>query len=186
MLQTFHLDPKLKVLYEKVGLWGEWWLSLHIIFHRGLDVCKQLIDLGFMDTKGYEWINTIKRENTTDFVFPNLHAGDAVFYNYTVKHGVAPLVSGVRYSMAFFFDMDNPDALDKLEGGDFVGNSEKFAVELHNGLKEKLDILLLYNHDNEYDEYDMLEVKERLFSYVPPNNTEVYERALVGDIGLWP
>ena len=160
--------------------------SLHIIFHRGLDVCKQLIDLGFMDTKGYEWINTIKRENTTDFVFPNLHAGDAVFYNYTVKHGVAPLVSGVRYSMAFFFDMDNPDALDKLEGGDFVGNSEKFAVELHNGLKEKLDILLLYNHDNEYDEYDMLEVKERLFSYVPPNNTEVYERALVGDIGLWP
>ena len=31
----------------------------------------------------------------------------------------------------------------------------------------------------------MLEVKERLFSYVPPNNTEVYERALVGDIGLY-
>ena len=89
----------------------------------------------------------------------------------------------MQYSMAFFFDMDNPDALDKLEEGDYptAKNSEKFEVELHNGLEEKLDILLLYNHDNEYDEYDMLEVKERLFSYVPPNNTEVYERALVGD-----
>ena len=39
----------------------------------------------------------------------------------------------------------------------------------------------IYNHDNEYDEYDMLEVKERLFSYVSPNNTEVYDRAVVGD-----
>ena len=28
MLQTIHLDPKLKVLYEEVGLWGEWWWSL--------------------------------------------------------------------------------------------------------------------------------------------------------------
>ena len=24
MLQTFHLDPILKVLYEEVGLWAEW------------------------------------------------------------------------------------------------------------------------------------------------------------------
>jgi hypothetical protein len=85
--------------------------------------------------------------------------------------------------MAFFFDMDNPDALGKLEEeGGTTKNGEKLEVKLHNGLEEKLDILLLYNHDNEYDEYDMLEVKERLFSYVPPNNTEVYERALlVGD-----
>ena len=28
MLQTFHLDPILEVLYEEVGLWVEWWWSL--------------------------------------------------------------------------------------------------------------------------------------------------------------
>jgi len=61
----------------------------------------------FIDTSNnmnYEWVDTIKRENTTELSFPELHAGDAIFYNYTVEHGVAPVESGKRYSMAFFFD----------------------------------------------------------------------------------
>jgi len=64
---------------------------------------------------GYDWMNSVKRENTSDIVFPNLQAGDAIFYNYTVRHGVAPIESGVRYSMAFFFDMGNPAIQDPLE-----------------------------------------------------------------------
>ena len=57
------------------------------------------------DNRGYDWINTIKRENTSELIFPDLHAGDAIFYNYTVEHGVAACESGTRYSMAFFFDV---------------------------------------------------------------------------------
>lgn len=57
------------------------------------------------EERGYEWINTLKRENTSSLVFPDLHAGDAIFYNYTVEHGVASCESGTRYSMAFFFDV---------------------------------------------------------------------------------
>ena len=47
---------------------------------------------------GYGWLETIKRENTSDIVFPDLHVGDAIFYNYTVRHGVAPVESGTRVS----------------------------------------------------------------------------------------
>ena len=47
---------------------------------------------------GYEWINTLKRESTSSIVFPDMHAGDAIFYNYTVEHGVAPCETGTRVS----------------------------------------------------------------------------------------
>lgn len=50
---------------------------------------------------GYKWIDSVKRENTTDIVFPDLHAGDAIFYNYTVRHGVAPVENGTRVSPYF-------------------------------------------------------------------------------------
>lgn len=46
----------------------------------------------------YDWINSVGRENTSDIVFPNLHTGDAIFYIYTVHHGVAPVESGTRVS----------------------------------------------------------------------------------------
>ena len=52
----------------------------------------------YNEKKGYDWLDTLKRENTTDIIFPDLHAGDAIFYNYTVRHGVAPCVSGIRVS----------------------------------------------------------------------------------------
>jgi hypothetical protein len=34
---------------------------------------------------GYDWLDTVKRENTSDMIFPDLKAGDAIFYNYTVR-----------------------------------------------------------------------------------------------------
>lgn len=47
---------------------------------------------------GYEWTNSVKRVNNSHIVFPDLHAGDALFYNYTVEHAIAPLESGARVS----------------------------------------------------------------------------------------
>ncbi len=56
------------------------------------------------EIRGYAGIDSIKRKNTSDIIFPDLYAGDAVFYNYTVEHGVAPVESGTRYSMGKRFD----------------------------------------------------------------------------------
>ena len=72
----------------------------------GLFYIKPLASTGEIDEKysdtGYEWVDTIKRGNTSDIAFPDLHAGDAIFYNYTVEHGVAPVESGKRVSINFF------------------------------------------------------------------------------------
>ena len=48
-------------------------------------------------------VDTIKRGNTTEILFPDLHAGDAIFYNYTVEHGVAPCESGTRVSIVALY-----------------------------------------------------------------------------------
>ena len=56
----------------------------------------------------YDWLGNVKRENTTITRFPELHSGDVLIHNYTVWHGVAPLEAGFKYSLIFFFDMDNP------------------------------------------------------------------------------
>lgn len=69
----------------------------------GLFYIKPLASTGkinreyYRSWKGYKWIDSIKRENTTEYIFPDLRAGDAVFYNYTVTHAVAPVESGTRY-----------------------------------------------------------------------------------------
>ena len=40
----------------------------------------------YSDTKnGYEWLDSVKRVNSSDMIFPDLRAGDAIFYNYTVR-----------------------------------------------------------------------------------------------------
>lgn len=148
---------------------------------------------------GYEWINTVKRENTSSIVFPNMHAGDAIFYNYTVEHAVAPVEQGTRvslyptqeekvpinltnfnlltflflqYSMAFFFDMDNPAVADDFEEED---DEEEFEVELYNGLVDEVDIYaLLDSEEGEEEPYyeDLLESKnELLYSNLSPNES---------------
>ena len=55
--------------------------------------------------KNYQWLNTLKRENTTDIVFPTLQAGDVLVHNFTVWHAVAPIEVGTRYSFVLFYDM---------------------------------------------------------------------------------
>ena len=171
------------------------------------------------------------------FVFPDMpHTGDAIFYNYTVRHGVAPVESGVRvsqdamslssplkissslkvyssncncnfiisfptfqYSMAFFFDMDNPavqlDTDDELEDEDGVDNAAEwdgfnhvsgdtiedlntFKIKFHNGLSDvDLDLVLVYDAAHGKD------VWERLLDDVIPNETTIYH-AYEGDL-LW-
>lgn len=56
----------------------------------------------------YEWVHSLTRGNTPGVVFPKLRTGDALIHNYTVWHAVAPLDTGIRYSMVLFFDMHNP------------------------------------------------------------------------------
>jgi len=138
----------------------------------GLFYIKPLASTGkiaqeYSDTmKGYEWIDSVKRENTTDIVFPDLHAGDAIFYNYTVEHGVAPVKSGTRYSMAFFFDMDNPAVDEDFE--DDNEDEDEFEVELHNGLPDiELDIVQVLDIAKE-------EVWEIKFDNVTFNETATY------------
>ena len=50
----------------------------------------------------------MKRENTSELVFPDMHAGDILVHNFTVWHAVAPIERGTRYSFVLFYDMDNP------------------------------------------------------------------------------
>lgn len=59
--------------------------------------------------KPYDWLANVKRENTTITRFPDLKQGDALIHNYTVWHAIAPLEKGSKYSLLFFFDMDNPE-----------------------------------------------------------------------------
>ena len=58
--------------------------------------------------RSYDWLNNVKRENTSDIVFPTLGTGDILIHNFTVWHAVAPLEIGTRYSFVLFYDMDNP------------------------------------------------------------------------------
>jgi len=91
----------------------------------------------YEEKSGYEWINTIKRVNTSDIVFPELHAGDAIFYDYTVRHGVAPIESGIRYSVAFFYDWVK----------------ESLDVDIRSYLHDiELDFVLVYDAELDMDD----------------------------------
>lgn len=59
---------------------------------------KPLAITGYINDEydNYEWIDNVERINTTDIIFPELHVGDAISYNYSVQHGVAPIESGTR------------------------------------------------------------------------------------------
>ena len=46
----------------------------------------------------------------------DLHAGDAIFYNYTVHHGVAPIESGARVSESLLTEFIVP----KYQSDDFL------------------------------------------------------------------
>ncbi len=84
----------------------------------------------------YEWANTVKRENTSEIVFPNMQAGDVLIHNFTVWHGVAPLEKGERYSFVLFYDMDNP-IIDDLD----EGHTGEFIVEFYHEIEDEKIIL---------------------------------------------
>jgi len=139
----------------------------------GLFYIKSLDSIGEIpDEYGdYEWIESVKRENTSDVVFPDLRAGDAIFYNYTVEHAVAPVERGTRYSMAFFFDMDNPVLRERYDANE----ENDFKVELHNGLPNvELDIVLIHHAFED-------QARRRVLDKMKPNETSIYH-AFEGDV----
>lgn len=84
----------------------------------------------------YDWANTVKRENTSDLVFPNMQAGDVLIHNYTVWHGVAPLEKGERYSFVLFYDMDNPSI------NDLDADIDEFDVEFYHEIEDAIVVLV--------------------------------------------
>ena len=87
----------------------------------------------------YDWTNTIKRENISDVVFPDMHAGDVLIHNYTVWHGVAPLDKGERYSFVLFYDMDNP----RIDDMDTPDDEDEFVVEFYHEIEDS-NVTLMY------------------------------------------
>mmetsp|Transcript_20430 Transcript_20430/g.42722 ORF Transcript_20430/g.42722 Transcript_20430/m.42722 type:complete len:377 (+) Transcript_20430:303-1433(+) len=134
----------------------------------GLFYMKPLANTGKINPSynGYEWVDSVKRENTSDIIFPSLQVGDAILYNYTVDHATALVESGSRYSMAFLFDMDNP-ALREDSG------KEILEIELQSMLHGlELDIVLVYDALHEKH------VSKVLFDKITPDVTvtcEAYE-----------
>ena len=86
----------------------------------------------------YDWLNSLKRENTSNLVFPTFQTGDALIHNFTVWHAVAPLDVGTRYSFALFYDMDNPAIQD-----DFYKTNDPFHVAFYHEI-EDLEIDLVF------------------------------------------
>mmetsp|Transcript_3776 Transcript_3776/g.8342 ORF Transcript_3776/g.8342 Transcript_3776/m.8342 type:complete len:378 (+) Transcript_3776:217-1350(+) len=132
--------------------------------------------------RNYEWTNEVRRKNTTEIIFPSLMAGDALLYNFTVYHGVAPVESGTRYAMSFFYDHDNPaiygDGNDNYSTDEIYSGNEddSFKITLHNSLSDTiLDIMLVY------DGHRQKEVSEMLFDKFIPDETASYD-AYEGDL----
>ena len=70
-----------------------------------------------------------------------MHAGDAIFYDYSVRHGVAPIESGIRYSMAFFYDWVK----------------ESLDVDIRSYLNDiELDFVLVYDAELDKTKFSML------------------------------
>eukprot|EP01084_Bolivina_argentea_P004402 8363_1 len=44
------------------------------------------------DIKTYEYLANIQRKNTSHHMFPILNTGDALIHNYSVYHGIAPII----------------------------------------------------------------------------------------------
>lgn len=61
----------------------------------------------FMRT--YDWLETVKRKNTSLLWFPEADAGAGFLYQGAIWHGVAPVTDGTRYSMSMFFNIQSED-----------------------------------------------------------------------------
>ena len=122
------------------------------------------------DYRTYDWLNGVRRKNTSDIVFPTLGAGDVLIHNFTVWHAVAPIEVGTRYSFVLFYDMDNPAVQ-----VDFDGDiSATFYHEI-----EDLEIDLVWVEGDEDEEgTETIHVME---SKMPPF-TEIYQGTYDGHV----
>jgi len=121
----------------------------------------------------YNWLNSVKRQNTTDVIFPSMNTGDVLIHNFTVWHGVAPLEVGTRYSFVLFYDMDNPaiqdDFYDDQEDNGiiavfyheidldidlvWVGETTQPQEEENNGYDSKSKVVMMEKSMKPYKEY---------------------------------
>lgn len=102
----------------------------------------------------YDWLHTVKRENTSDLVFPALDGGDVLIHNFTVWHAVAPLKAGTRYSFVLFYDMDNPAI---QEDFDHEEDEDALPVEFHNGMPQHVDLAYVYETEEGEAGVDVIE-----------------------------
>jgi len=108
----------------------------------------------------YNWLNNVKRQNTTDVIFPSMNTGDVLIHNFTVWHGVAPLVAGTRYSFVLFYDMDNPAIQD-----DFYDNQQDngiIAVFYHEIQDLVIDLVWVGETTQPQEEEDGYESKSKV------------------------
>jgi len=132
----------------------------------------------------YDWLNNVKRENTTDIVFPNMNTGDVLIHNYTVWHAVAPIEVGTRYSFVLFYDMDNP----AIQQTDFYDDDTIIAVFCHEIEDVEIDLVWAGNaaaeEDDGDDESDVIMIEEKMKpfeDYALDTSEGEKFRALIGD-----
>lgn len=80
----------------------------------------------------YDFLEQIKRENTSVIVFPEAKTGSVLIHNYTLFHAIAPIEKGTRYSLIFFYDMHHP-VVDRFYPKEFdviVKNDFDFPIDL--------------------------------------------------------
>ena len=77
----------------------------------------------------------------------------ALLYNFTVYyHAVAPIASGMRYSISFFYDFINPAGLTNSNEGSGVDevaeahDLSEFKVQFQNAISNlPVDLILVYD-----------------------------------------
>lgn len=117
--------------------------------------------------KSYGWLNNLKRENTSDLVFPPLGTGDVLIHNFTVWHAVAPVEVGTRYSFVLFYDMDNPAVQD-----DFYYSKDVFPVRFYHEITDvKIDLAFVIIDEETGEEEDMDIMEEEM----PPFEEAILE-----------
>ena len=110
----------------------------------------------------YDWLNNLKRENTSDLVFPTLGVGDVLIHNFTVWHAVAPIEFGSRYSFVLFYDMDNPAIQN-----DFL-DEEAFGVVFYHEYEDmKIDLVWVDDTKEGEEGIEMIEQNMKPFQDYP-------------------
>ena len=129
------------------------------------------------EKQSYEYLEKITRENSSEIVFPDQKTGDLLIHNHTLFHAIAPIGSGTRYSLIFFYDMHHPDIKSLL--------SEELDVRVENDFDFPVD---LYVIDTESVERSLVLVMEDItektfvFEGTAGEAYEVFDRGTPGKL----